>query len=59
MRINVGNTKGMRLSRQVEVKDNEKRPCGKNAGVNFIKWDRSARWMEGWDGMGVQKLKGV
>ncbi len=42
MRINVGKTKGMRVSILVKVKDYGKWPCGKNIKVNFIKWDRSA-----------------
>ncbi|XP_046841952.1 uncharacterized protein LOC124436069 [Xenia sp. Carnegie-2017] len=42
LKVNEAKTKGMRCSRQVEVKDSDKWPCGvcgKRVGVNSIMWE--------------------
>ncbi len=48
LKVNVAKTKGMRVSREVEVKDFGKWPCGvcgRNVGVNSIKCERCSKWV--------------
>ncbi len=58
VKINVGKTKGMCVSRAAEVNDYRKWPCGvfkKISGVNPIKCSSCARWVH----VDFQDLKGV
>ena len=50
LKINEAKTKGMRCSRQVDVKDSESWPCGvcgKRVGVNSIRCEQCGKWVHG------------
>ncbi|XP_046864746.1 uncharacterized protein LOC124459301 [Xenia sp. Carnegie-2017] len=50
LKVNEAKTKGMRCSRQVEVKDSDKWPCGvcgKRVGVNSIMCGKCGKWVHG------------